>query len=102
MIREPAHMADARKAERPGPGRPPIPFRRPPQTGRRGLLLVGVLGFGGLLAIAAIGIVTREQHEASLVRQTDRAAIPSVEVVSPVRGVQPDPLVLPGEIRAFY
>jgi RND family efflux transporter MFP subunit len=98
MIRE---QADARKAERQGP-QPPIPFRRSPRTGRRGLLLFGVLGFGGLLVIAAIGIITREQHEATLVRQTDRAAVPSVEVVSPVRGVQPDPLVLPGEIRAFY
>ena len=88
--------------ERQGPAHEPLPIGRLRRSRRRGLLVFIVLGLGALFVVAAVGIITRERHEAALVRQTDRAAIPSVEVIAPVRGVQPEPLVLPGEIQAFY
>lgn len=80
----------------------PIPLQRRQRSRKRGLLFFGVLGLGALLVIAAIGIISRQDHEAALVRQTNRAAIPSVQVITPTRGVKPLPLVLPGEIQAFY
>jgi RND family efflux transporter MFP subunit len=76
---------------------------RPPRRGRRrGVLIFALVGVAVLVAIAAIGIVTRREHEAVLVRQTQEAAVPTVEVVVPKQGVKPRPLVLPGEIQAFY
>lgn len=96
--------AEAREKSAEGRGRlqPPIPLRRPRRGMRRGLVVFGVVGLGCLLVIGVIGILTRQHEEAILVRRTDRAAVPIVQVIAPVRGVKPQPLVLPGEIQAFY
>lgn len=85
-----------------GRDRQPTPLRPLRRARASGPLLFVVIGLGALLAVAALGILSRRHHESALVRQTDRAAVPSVEVVAPERGVQPRPLVLPGEIQAFY
>lgn len=92
--------AEARDRGRP---QPPVPLPPPARRRRAGWLrLVGLVGIGVLLAVGAIGILSRRHDAAVLVQQTDRAAVPSVKVVLPQRGVKPRPLTLPGEIRAFY
>jgi RND family efflux transporter MFP subunit len=49
----------------------------------------------------ADGIQARTHAEAALVRETDRAAILSVNVVHPSLGAQSQELILPGNIQAF-
>jgi len=81
--------AKDKNGERQGLAHQAIPTRRLRGSKRRGLFVFVVLGLGGLLAVATIWIITRERHESALVRQTDRAAIPSVAAITPIRGVQP-------------
>ncbi len=92
----------AKLAEAPNPPQEPIPLRAVQRKPRSRVRLLGVIGLGALLAIAVIGIVSREHHEAVLVRQTRQSALPFVETITPQLGVKPRPLVLPGEIKAFY
>ena len=78
----------------------------PPLAPRRrswcGLKILGIVALNILVAITAVGITIRRTREAVLVRWTEEAAIPTVDPVSPQQGVNPRPLVLPGEIAAFY
>ena len=91
-------------AEARGQPQPKSPLSsRPPRRGRnRGLRIFGVIAAAALVAVAVIGIATRRHNEAVLVQQTQEAAVPTVEVITPKLGVKPRPLVLPGEIQAFY
>lgn len=79
----------------------PVPLA-PPRRRRRGLKVFGAVALGLLIAVAVFGIATRRHHEAALVQETEEAAIPAVDVVSPQRGVKARDLALPGEIQAYY
>jgi|HubBroStandDraft_6_1064221.scaffolds.fasta_scaffold39365_2 RND family efflux transporter MFP subunit len=85
-----------------GGGPEHAPLLAPRRRGWRGLTIFGIVALTILVAVAALGITIRRHKEAVLVRQTEEAAIPTVDPVSPQQGVNPRPLVLPGEIAAFY
>jgi RND family efflux transporter MFP subunit len=53
-------------------------------------------------AVAVLGVMSRDRSEAELQTWTDAAAIPTVTVVSPMRGEEKQELVLPGTVEAFY
>ena len=62
------------------------------------LVLVGLVG----VVVAISGLMSRERTETSLAKWTQSQAIPTVDVVSPSRGVYRQELVLPGEIQAWF
>jgi multidrug efflux system membrane fusion protein len=57
-----------------------------------------------LVAVVAValGIFNRSRSENSLEQWTKDAAIPTVNIVVPSRGVADQELILPGDIEAFY
>jgi RND family efflux transporter MFP subunit len=74
----------------------PIPLA--PERLRR----VGIGAAAIAVAIAVTGIVIRQIKAHEVAHWTDAQAIPSVAVVLPQRGAHGAPLVLPGNIEAWY
>jgi RND family efflux transporter MFP subunit len=68
----------------------------------RGLRWVGVIALGVAIFVAVIGIIRRQQQHADVTEVSQAAAIPTVSVVRPKRGVSGLQLVLPGDIQAWY
>jgi RND family efflux transporter MFP subunit len=68
----------------------------------RGLRWVGVIALGVAISVAVIGIIRRQQQHADVSQVSEAAAIPSVSVIMPKRGVSGLQLVLPGDIQAWY
>jgi RND family efflux transporter MFP subunit len=60
--------------------------------------------FIGLAAgiVAFNGVASRERNNESLAKWTRANAIRTVDVITPQRGIAPQELVLPGEVRAWY
>ncbi|MBB2200188.1 efflux RND transporter periplasmic adaptor subunit [Gluconacetobacter tumulisoli] len=67
----------------------------------RGKLLAGV-GVVILLAVVGGGILERRLHVAALHRETEDAAIPRVQLISPSHGPSVRTLDLPGNVSAWY
>ncbi len=63
------------------------------------LLVLAVLGAVGL---AVRGIETRQSAVASLKSSAEKAAIPSVSVVTPTPAATSRPLIVPGDVNAWY
>jgi RND family efflux transporter MFP subunit len=64
--------------------------------------LLGLAVLGLLLSVAVFaGIRSRLQSEASLKVATDRAAIPTVDVIHPKDGASAEEIILPGTTQAF-
>lgn len=76
----------------------PSPLALPPGKLRR----IGLVALGVALLIAVAGIVDREINERAVARWTAEQAVPSVSVIVPQRGGSAGPLVLPGDIKAWY
>ncbi len=76
----------------------------PKGSARLGRKVVAGLSLAGLAAIivAFLGISSRQKSEADLTRWTNAQAIPTVEIVSPARGVGRQQLILPGNVEAWY
>jgi RND family efflux transporter MFP subunit len=71
-------------------------------TKRRFGFFIGLLVIAAIaVALAAFGIVPRLRARQILREQTNRAALPAVSVVSPVRGNPAEEVILPGNIQAF-
>lgn len=68
---------------------------------RRGLRLAGLTTVVVLIAIVAIGLVTRVSQAHSLKTWTETQAIPTVSVVSPERSASGNVLDLPGRLEAY-
>jgi RND family efflux transporter MFP subunit len=68
---------------------------------KRGLRLTGVIVAGVLVAVVAIGLVTRATQASSLKSWTDEQAVPTVSVVAPEPGKTGPMLDLPGRLEAF-
>ncbi|HTV84999.1 MAG TPA: efflux RND transporter periplasmic adaptor subunit [Dyella sp.] len=68
---------------------------------RRGLRLTGITVAAVLVAIVAIGLVTRATQASSLKTWTDEQAVPTVNVVVPEPGKTGPVLDLPGRLEAF-
>jgi RND family efflux transporter MFP subunit len=81
----------------PASGQPPLrPLRL--STLRR----IGIVTAVIALLIVAAGIVDRQLNAREVARWTAAEAIPSVSIVMPERGGSAAPLVLPGNIAAWY
>src|SRR5471032_370252 len=68
---------------------------------RRGLRLAGLVTIIVLLAIVAIGLITRVTQARGLKTWTETQAIPTVSVVSPERSAADAVLDLPGRMEAY-
>jgi RND family efflux transporter MFP subunit len=54
------------------------------------------------VAVAATGILLRQQQQTEVAQWTEAEAIPTVSIVMPQRGVSGLQLVLPGDVHAWY
>lgn len=68
----------------------------------RGLRRFGAIGLGIAIVLVIAGIVARKHAEATLARQTNEAAIPTVALIQPQVGATAQTLVLPGDVEAWY
>jgi RND family efflux transporter MFP subunit len=109
VISPPEQRAPERRRPAPPPGHGPgedFPGRgglRPNVRGRaRRVVLTAAVVLLAALAVVAYGIMERRHHEASLVKETDAAAVPTVAVAEPERGTGPRDLVLPGDVEAYF
>ncbi len=73
-----------------------------PRRSRTGLKLAGVAALIVAAAVAANGIWQRDSSDRKLAEWTDAQAIPTVAVIRPEPETKVQPLVLPGDIDAWY
>ena len=73
-----------------------------PRRSRTGLKLAGAAALLVAAAVAANGIWQRDSSDRKLAEWTDAQAIPTVAVVRPEPETKVQPLVLPGDIDAWY
>ena len=66
-----------------------------------GLRIVGLVALVGAVALAAVGILDRNQSDAKLAKWTNEQAVPSVSVIQAERGEPEQEIVLPGNIQAW-
>src|ERR1700688_3704840 len=64
------------------------------------LLSVGAVAL--VIAVAIEGVWHRQSQEKAVAAWTDAAAIPTVDIVHPVKGAPGQQIVLPGDIHAWY
>jgi len=82
------------------PHAPPPGETKPPRRIRIGRFLLILLATA--LVVAADGVISRRHSDAELEHWTRERAIPTVAVVAPKGGVGTSPLILPGDIEAWY
>ncbi len=70
--------------------------------GRHRGWLIAAVAAGIVLLIAAGGILIRRSDERSLARETDQAAIPSVDVITGGHNAPVATLRLPGDVEAWF
>ena len=68
----------------------------------RGLRLAGLCALVVAIAVVVFGIVERRQNEVTVAQWTEAQAIPEVAVLTPKSSPAVAPLVLPGNIQAWY
>jgi RND family efflux transporter MFP subunit len=68
----------------------------------RGLRVVGLCALVVAIAVVVFGIVERRQNEVTVAQWTEAQAIPEVAVLTPKSSPAVAPLVLPGNIQAWY
>jgi RND family efflux transporter MFP subunit len=69
---------------------------------RRGLKLAGVAGVCLAALVVVTGLLSRSHDTAQNKAWTSAQAIPAVSVISPAQESGAQPLVLPGNLQAFY
>ncbi len=65
------------------------------------LRIVGLIALVGAVAIAAFGVISRQDSDTKLAKWTDAQAVPSVTVIQAKRGEKDQEIVLPGDIQAW-
>jgi RND family efflux transporter MFP subunit len=78
-----------------------LPTNEPRGLGRKvtwRLSLVGLVA----VAVAIFGIMSRKESETDLTQWTHAQAVPTVDIVTPGRGVGRQELTLPGNVAAWY
>lgn len=68
----------------------------------RTLRIVGIAVVLAALGGVAKGILTRHQQDVAVADWTNRAAIPTVQVIKPKVGKSYEEVVLPGDVHAWY
>jgi RND family efflux transporter MFP subunit len=71
-----------------------------PPSSRRGFLFLVVAIIVVVLVVVA-GVVPRMRAKTALKEETDKSAVPSVDVIQPKQGAPHQEIVLPGNIQAF-
>jgi RND family efflux transporter MFP subunit len=92
-----AQLPDGQAPEEP---RAPPGAAKPPRRIRIGRFLLILLAIA--IVVAADGIISRRHSDAELEHWTRERAIPTVAVITPKGGVGTSPLILPGDIEAWY
>ena len=77
------------------------PHAEPPTENPGGLRTVAIVIAIALLLAIVYGLHVRSTSEKRLTVATDEAAIPTVNVTHPVRGIKAGDLALPGNVEAF-
>ncbi|MEA2743097.1 MAG: hypothetical protein QOG25_1468 [Acetobacteraceae bacterium] len=95
-------VAPAPNAIYPEPQQPNSPDTDAPPRERGKLLLWGLGALAAAIATAVYGVTNRGYSENRLVQLTDQEAIPTVNVIHPVRGVTGQQIVLPGTVDAWF
>lgn len=78
------------------------PATAPLAVSPKGLKKVGLIAAAVAVSIAVAGLVLRWYHGREVTAWTDAAAVPTVTVLTPERGVTGVQTVLPGNIQAWY
>jgi RND family efflux transporter MFP subunit len=78
----------------------PGPGKSIPRSSGRGYLFL-VVAIIIVIAVVVAGVVPRLRAKAALRKETDKSAIPSVDVIQPKQGAPHQEIVLPGDIQAF-
>src|ERR1700734_2203095 len=71
-----------------------------PPSSRRGFLFLIVVIIVVVLVVVA-GVVPRMRAKTALKEETDKSAVPSVDVIQPKQGAPHQEIILPGNIQAF-
>lgn len=78
------------------------PLDPAPRRSRAGLKLAGVVALIAAIGIATNGILERDHNDRKLAVWTDAQAIPTVAIVRPQPETKVQPLVLPGDVDAWF
>jgi RND family efflux transporter MFP subunit len=78
------------------------PLDPAPRRSRTGLKLAAAVALLAAIGIAVNGILDRDRNDKKLAEWTDAQAIPTVAVVRPQPETKAQPLVLPGDIDAWF
>jgi RND family efflux transporter MFP subunit len=86
-------------ADKPGQAGRGRPAPNAPKSSHGALIAIVALLI--IVAIVVAGVVPRLRAKAALKVETDKLAVPSVEVLQPKRGSPQQELILPGNMQAF-
>ena len=76
------------------------PGRPAPPSAKHGFLLL-IVAIIVVIVVVIAGVVPRMRAKAALKTETDKSAVPTVDVIQPKPGAPHQEIVLPGNIQAF-
>jgi RND family efflux transporter MFP subunit len=76
------------------------PGKPAPPSSKHGLLFL-VVAIIVVIIVVIAGVVPRMRAKAALRKETDKSAVPTVDVIQPKQGAPHQEIVLPGNIQAF-
>jgi RND family efflux transporter MFP subunit len=90
-------MTEPSQKQSPQPHQPGKPA---PPNSKHGLLLL-IVAIIIVIVVVIAGVVPRMRAKAALRKETDKSAVPTVDVIQPKQGAPHQEIVLPGNIQAF-
>ena len=78
----------------------PGPRKSAPGSSARGYLFL-IVAIIIVIAVVVAGVVPRMRAKAALRKETDKSAVPNVDVIQPKQGAPHQEIILPGNIQAF-
>src|SRR5271154_3353860 len=76
------------------------PGKFTPPSAKHGFLFL-IVAIIIVIAVVIAGVVPRMRARAELRKETDKSAVPTVDVIQPKQGAPHQEIVLPGNIQAF-
>ena len=76
------------------------PGKPAPPSAKHGFLLL-IVAIIVVIVVVIAGVVPRMRAKAALKTETDKSAVPTVDVIQPKQGAPHQEIVLPGNIQAF-
>lgn len=77
-----------------------FPGKPAPPSAKHGFLLL-IVAIIVVIVVVIAGVVPRMRAKAALKTETDKSAVPTVDVIQPKQGAPHQEIVLPGNIQAF-